>query len=92
MDKDFILHISKHDPLELLLEYAMCGLTHNNRKPFYAKQWYNQVKQSTMTPERLAEILEEIDLRYLSQEYSSSNLAAELLKVCRIEEVINDKE
>ena len=40
----------------------------------------------SMTPERLAEILDEIDLRYLSQEYSSSNLAKELLKVCEIKE------
>lgn len=37
------------EPLELLLEYAMCGLAHNNRDTSLAKQWYNEVKSNNQS-------------------------------------------
>lgn len=48
-NKTITKHMQETEPLELLLEYAMCGLAHNNRDTSLAKQWYNEVKSNNQS-------------------------------------------
>ncbi|OGM09074.1 hypothetical protein A2Z67_03765 [Candidatus Woesebacteria bacterium RBG_13_36_22] len=93
-------HIHNADPLDLLLEYAICGLAHNNRDTSYAKQWYDKVKNITpaMTAERLADILWDIPFYHnletpvgMIEKGYYKVIADELLKRCEVRDIINDK-
>jgi hypothetical protein len=92
MDKikfEDIPHIKNSDPMDLLLEYAICGLAHNGRDTSFAMQWYNKVKpKPPVTSERLAEILRDILGREGVNSYDDlpGYLTTELSKVLDIRE------